>query len=70
MDATVDDQRDLLRAFAQAHGVPFLDLTPVLQSLAASGATLADPLETHYNDQVNLLLAQQIAGFLQATESR
>jgi len=70
MDATVDDQRNLLRDFAQAHGIPFLDLTPVLQGLAASGAVLADPLETHYNDSVNALLAQQIAGFLQALEGR
>ncbi len=61
MDATLTAQRDLLRDLAASHGIPFLDLTPALQLLAAQGVTLAAPLETHYNDFVNQFLAQEIA---------
>lgn len=64
MDGTIDDQRNLLREFASQKDIPFLDLTPVLQGLAAQGVTLADPLETHYNDYVNGVLAGQISEFL------
>jgi hypothetical protein len=70
MDASIDDQRDLMREFAGRHDIPFLDLTPVLQGLAAEGAVLADPLETHYNDLVNGVLAEQIAGFMALLRER
>jgi hypothetical protein len=64
MDRTIDDQRTLIREFAVQHDIPFLDMTPILQAEAAAGITLADPLETHYNDHVNAVLADEIAGFL------
>jgi hypothetical protein len=64
MDASLTIQRDMLRDFADSHGIPFLDLTEPLQRLAKQGVTLADPLETHYNDFVNQVLAHEIADFL------
>ncbi|MEJ2013520.1 MAG: GDSL-type esterase/lipase family protein [Anaerolineales bacterium] len=70
MDRTIDDQRALIHEFATQHEIPFLDLTPILQAQAAAGITLADPLETHYNDQVNAILAEEIAGFLAGLRSR
>ncbi len=65
MDASLDQQRQLIGELAAVNGIPLLDMTEELQSLAAQGVTLADPLETHYNDTVNQVLAQAIAEFLQ-----
>jgi len=70
LDTTVDQQRALLHDFAADQGIRFLDMTPVLQELAAGGAVLADPLETHYNDRVNGVLAEQIAAYLAKIEER
>jgi hypothetical protein len=64
LDASMTAQRDLLHEFAEDHEVPFLDLTEPLQRLARQGVTLADPLETHYNDFVNQVMADEIAAFL------
>lgn len=64
MDSSLNAQRQLLQAFAEAQGIPFLDLTPRLQQLASEGLTLADPLETHYNDDINLVIAEEIALFI------
>lgn len=68
MDSTHTAQRDLLRDFASTHEIPFLDLTRPLRQLAEQGIILADPLETHYNDFVNQVLAQEIADFIQALD--
>ena len=68
LDTTFTAQRDLLRDFASTHTIPFLDLTEPLQRLAEQGLTLADPLETHYNDFVNQELAREIADFIQAQD--
>ena len=65
MDASLDEQRQLIHDLAAANDIPLLDVTDELQALAAQGVTLADPLETHYNDAVNTLLAQAIADFIQ-----
>lgn len=64
MNASLNAQRDLLQTFAETQGIAFLDLTPSLQLLAQQGVTLADPLETHYNDFVNQIMAEEIAEFL------
>jgi hypothetical protein len=64
MNASLDAQRDLLQTFAEREGIAFLDLTPSLQRLARQGFTLADPLETHYNDFVNQIVAEEIAAYL------
>jgi hypothetical protein len=68
MDDSLTAQRDLLRDFTEDLEVPFLDLTEPLQRLAGQGMTLADPLETHYNDFVNQVLADEIAAFLATLE--
>lgn len=68
MDTTLTAQRDLLRDFATTHEIPFLDLTEALERLAAQGVTLADPLETHYNDFANQVLAVEIAEFILSLE--
>jgi hypothetical protein len=64
MNASLNAQRDLLQTFAETQDIAFLDLTPSLQRLAQQGVTLADPLETHYNDFVNQIMAEEIAEFL------
>jgi hypothetical protein len=64
LDASLDDQRRLISELAAANDIPLLDATDELQALAAQGVTLADPLETHYNDSVNAVLAQAIADFI------
>lgn len=64
LDRTIDIQRDIVSGFAEENGIPFLDLTGPLQELASRGQTLADPLETHFNDAVNQFIAERIAIFL------
>ncbi len=68
MDASLNEQRQLIHDLAAANDIPLLDVTAELQALAAQGVTLADPLETHYNDAVNTLLAQAIASYIRAGE--
>ncbi len=68
MDAAMNAQRDLLQSYAMSVDIPFLDLTPTLQRLAAEGYTLADPLETHYNDFVNRVIAEEISAYLETIE--
>jgi len=64
-DRTIDIQREIVSGFAEENGIPFLDLTEPLQELASVGVTMADPLETHFNDAVNQFIAERIALFLQ-----
>jgi lysophospholipase L1-like esterase len=68
LDRTIDIQREIVGGFAEESGIPFLDLTEPLQELAATGQTMADPLETHFNDAVNQFIAERIAIFLQELE--
>ncbi|MCK5635175.1 MAG: hypothetical protein KAI06_08805 [Anaerolineales bacterium] len=64
LDRTIDIQREIVGSFAAENGIPFLDLTGPLQELAAAGQTMADPLETHFNDAVNQFIAECITIFL------
>lgn len=66
LDATINDQRELLTEFAQAQNIHMLDLTDPLRELAEHGLTLHDPLETHYNDFVNQKIGDWIAAELDA----
>jgi len=68
LDQTIDIQREILSGFAAENGIPFLDLTEPLQELAKTGQTMADPLETHFNDAVNQFIAERIAIFLEELE--
>jgi hypothetical protein len=65
LDRTIDIQREIVSGFATENGIPFLDLTEPLQDMANRGQTMADPLETHFNDAVNQFIAERIAVFLQ-----
>jgi len=65
LDRTIDIQREIVSGFAAENGIPFLDLTEPLQKMASLGQTMADPLETHFNDAVNQFIAERIAIFLQ-----
>ena len=68
IDGTIDHQRDSLRDFLDEHGIPMLDLTEVFTELAIAGIEMADPLETHYNDAINFVIAEEIAVFLQGIQ--
>ena len=64
LDRTIDIQREIISSFAEVNGIPFLDLTEPLQEVASLGQTMADPLETHFNDAVTQFIAERIAIFL------
>ncbi len=70
LDATLDEQQKLIADFAARNNIPFLDLTEPLRIYAGTGAVLARPFETHYNDGVNEVMATAIADFITAQVGR
>lgn len=63
-DETVDEQQQLVATFAAENDILFLDLTEPLRAQAAQGVVLAHPLETHYNDEGNEIIASAIAAYI------
>ena len=59
-------QNALLRDFCAQAGIPFLDTTPVLQARVDAGENVYFPDESHLNETGQALVADALAGFLQA----
>jgi len=64
LDATIDEQQKLMATFAADNNILFLDLTEPLRIHAAQGTVLAQPLETHYNDNANIIMGTVIADYI------
>ncbi|HSK89651.1 MAG TPA: hypothetical protein VK880_14910 [Anaerolineales bacterium] len=60
----MNDQVSLLADFAEAHSMHFLDLTPIFQQEASTGAELYYPFDTHWNQPGHDLAAQSIYNYL------
>jgi len=63
-DTTIDEQQKLMATFAADNNILFLDLTEPLRIHAAKGTVLAQPLETHYNDNANRIMGTVIADYI------
>lgn len=61
----MDDQADLLADFASANHIRFLNLTPVFQEEADTGAELYYPFDTHWNQLGHDLAAETIYNYIQ-----
>jgi lysophospholipase L1-like esterase len=55
----------MARLCAEA-GIPFLDTTPVLAARVATGENVYFPDESHLNEAGEALIAETLAGFLEA----
>ncbi len=64
LDITVDEQQNLMAAFAAESDIFFLDLTEPLRTHAAQGTVLASFLDTHYNDYANQVIGAVIADYI------
>jgi hypothetical protein len=60
----MDDQAWLLAAFAAEHNIRFLDLTPVFQEQAGTGAELYYPFDTHWTQLGHDLAAKTIYNYM------
>lgn len=60
----MDDQANLLADFAAEHNIYYLDLTPVFQEEAGSGAQLYYTYDTHWNQLGHNLAAEAINEYL------
>jgi hypothetical protein len=61
----MDDQSNVMAAFAQEHEIPFLDLTSTFRDEAGRGALLYYTYDTHWNQQGHDLAADTIAEFIE-----
>ncbi|HEV2843029.1 MAG TPA: hypothetical protein VGW39_17045, partial [Chthoniobacterales bacterium] len=57
-------QNDLLRDFCTEAGIPFLDLTPVLEQNAAAGRAVYHADDAHWNAAGHEVAARELAKFL------
>jgi hypothetical protein len=62
----MDDQARLLADFCAENQMRFLDLTPIFQEEAGTGAELYYPYDTHWNQRGQDLAAHTIAGYLES----
>ena len=60
----MDDQRDVLRDFAEANGIEFLDLLPVMQAAAAQGENLYWYADTHWREAGQRIAGETIADYI------
>ena len=60
----MDDQAHLLADFAKESYIRFLDLTPIFQEEAGTGAELYYPFDTHWNQRGHDLAAETIINFI------
>jgi hypothetical protein len=60
----MDDQAHLLADFAEENHIRFLDLTPIFQEEAGTGAELYYPFDTHWNQLGHNLAAKTINEFI------
>lgn len=63
-DQHMDDQANLLADFAAENHIRFLDLTPVFQEEAGTGAELYYPFDTHWNQLGHDLAAETIYNYI------
>ena len=61
----MDDQARLLADFAVENQIHFLDLTPIFQAEAGTGAELYYPFDTHWNQLGHDLAASAISKYLE-----
>jgi hypothetical protein len=61
----IDDQANLLADFAAANHIRFLNLTPVFQEEADTGAQLYYPFDTHWNQLGHDLAAETIYNYIE-----
>jgi hypothetical protein len=67
-EAHMDDQRDVLRDFAQANDIEFLDLVPVMQAAAAQGENLYWYADTHWRDAGHRVAGETIADYVMTAQ--
>ena len=65
----MDDQGNLLADFAAEHNIPYLDLTPIFQEEAGTGAALYYPFDTHWNQFGHDLAAKSINKYIEEMSS-
>jgi hypothetical protein len=58
-------QNELMREFCAAAGIPFLDLTPLLEQAAASGRAVYFADDAHWNAAGHEIAARELAKFLE-----
>jgi hypothetical protein len=64
----MDDQAHLLADFTAEQNINYLDLTSYFQEEAGAGAELYYPFDTHWNQSGHDLVAQTIAGHIEAMD--
>ena len=63
-------QNDLMSQLCAEAGIPFLDTTPALAARAATGDNVYFPDESHLNEAGERLIAETLAAFLKAHDTR
>ena len=63
-------QNELMARLCAEAGIPFLDTTPALAARAATGENVYFPDESHLNEAGEALVAERLAAFLKAQNTR